>query len=644
MSISVGSLTRVSNSLRTFTALSQLQQNALRMFQQEQHVSSGQRLLSIGDDPVAAEKIARLAKSLETQDQILANLQHADSFLSATDGAVSDINDQLTDAARIASEQAGSFQSAEERASQATVIDGIIEQLMNAGNRKYQGLYLFGGRAVNQAPLSSSLGRVTNIGDWGERSTLVSSEFTESFNTTAADVFGLRDEVTGGYADFDVQLSTGVRLTELDGAVNAGVRLGQIEVTQGATTFAVDLTGAGTLADVIAKFNDAATTAGCTVSLGINPADGGTLRVTNGGAAVQIEDVGLGTAAADLGIKKSAGAGLNIDGDNLNRRVTLTTRLADLNPGGVTLPNGVTVTNGQHSATVTFTGATTVQDVLNRLNGSGVGIRASINEAGDGIEIENLVAGTPLVIGENGGTDAETLGIRTLDRSVSLSRLNGFRGIHPVDGTDIRITDSDGVSFEVDLSDARTIGDVIDAINAAGVASGVTAYTSNGGAGLRLVEAVPPPAGAGNLTVEAVNMSPVADELGIAKTGAGTVLEGDAVGQFVQSGIFSALYRLRDALLADDSSEITEAGSQINALQKQVAAVRGEIGARSQSVSARTDQTQSAVDATKLLLSDLQDVDFTEAVTRFQQAQTALQASLQVSAQTLSLSLLDFLG
>jgi len=642
MSISVGNLTRISNSLRTYSALTQLQQNSLQLFRYEQQLTTGSRLLSVGDDPVAAERITRLTKSLDSQDQILANLQHAESFLAATDDAVSDINDQLTDAARIASEQAGSFQSAEERASQATVIDGIIEQLMNVGNRKYQSIYLFGGRAVNQAPLNSTLGRVTNIGDSGQRTTLVSSDFTEAFNVAAAEVFGLGDEVIGGYADFDVQLSTGVRLSELDGAVNAGIRLGQIQVTEGATTFTVDLTGAGTLADVIAKFNNAATAAGSTLTLGISPADGGALRVTNGGAsAIQIQDVGLGTAAADLGIEKSAAAGLNIDGDNLNRRATLATRLSDLQPGGVALANGVTITNGQRSATVTFAGAATLQDVLNQLNGSGVGIRACINEAGDGIEIENLVAGTPLVVGENGGTDAEALGIRTLDRSVSLSRLNGLRGIHPVDGSDIKITNANGVSFEVDLSDAQTVGDVIDAINAASTAAGagVTAETSHGGAGFRLTG----PAGAGNLTVEAVNMSPVAGELGIAKTGSATVLEGDNVGQFYQSGMFSALYRLRDALLADDSSEITEAGSQINALQKQVAAVRGEIGARSQSVSARTDQTQAAVDATKVLLSELEDVDYTEAVTKFQQAQTALQASLQVSSVTLSLSLLDFL-
>jgi len=642
MSISVGNLSRVSNSLRTYAALSQLRSNSMRLFRQEQQISSGRQILSVGDDPVASEKIARMLASLEGQDQILTNLQYADNYLASSDQAVTEVSDLLIDAARIASEQAGSFSSAEERAAQAVVIDGIIDQLMNVGNRQFQGLYLFGGRRVKSAPLSSSLGRIANFGDLVQRSTLVDQGTAESYGIAASSLFGLRESVTGGYAGFDVQLSTDVRLTELDGAVSAGIRLGSLSVTDGAINFQVDLTEADTLQDVIAKFDAAATAAGSTATLGINPADGATLLVTNGGPnAIQIEEVGQGTTAADLGIRKSAGAGADIVGDNVHRRVMPTTKLTDLAFGGITLLNGVVVTNGSLTATVTFTGATTVQEVLNRLNNAHVGIRASINAAGDGIEIENQISGSPLVVGENGGTDAETLGIRTLDMSVSVSRLNGYRGIHPVTGNDIRITNAAGTSFEVDLSGVQTLADIKTAIEAASAAAGagITVETTTGGAGLRLNG----PGGAGLLTVEAINLSPVAAELGIEGTGTATTLEGDNVGQFYQTGIFSALYRLRDGLLADDSSEITEAGSQINAWQQYVVAAQGEIGARSRSMQLRVEQTQDAVEATKILLSQMQDVDYTEAITRFQQAQTALQASLLAGSQTLNLSLLDFL-
>ena len=642
---SAGNLSRVSTSLRTFTLISQLQQNAMRIFREEQRIGTGQQLLSVGDDPIAAEKITRLIKSLESQDQILSNLRHADSNLAAADSAITEINDLLIEAARIASEQAGNLQSTEERASQAVIVDGIIDQLMNVSNRLFQGQYLFGGRRIDDAPITTDFGRITVLADQGDRNTLVDTSFTLPFNVLSGDLFNLHEEVVGGYASFDVQLDANGRISELGGAVNQGVDPGLISVTEvgPGITFQVDFSGAETLNDLIARFNDEAAAAGSSLSLGISPADGAALQITSGlGNGIIVDEVGQGTTAVDLGIRKTVAAGLDLDGDKLNRRITLTTSLGDLQPGGVALPDGVTISNGNLSATVTFAGATTVQDVLNRLNGSGMGIRAAINEAGNNFEVFNLVAGTPLVIGENGGSDADTLGIRTLDRSVALSRLNGGFGIHPIDGkNDIRITDTNGIAFEVDLSTAQTIGDVIDLINAASTAAGasVTAQVSSNGAGLSLTG----PAGPNPIIAESVNLSPVAGELGIDKAGTATLLDGDVVGSFTQTGVFSALYRLRDGLLADDSAQITEAGRLINELQPKMANIAGQVGARSRDMQSRLFQTESAVDATRRLLSELKDVNFIEAVTKFQQAQTALQSSLLVGSQSLNLSLLDFL-
>lgn len=645
MSISAsGNLSRVSTSLRTYTLISQLQQNSVNIYREEQRIGSGNQLLSVGEDPVAAEKITRMIKTLQGQDQILTNLRTADSYLAAADTAVSEISDLLIEAARIASEQAGSLQSADERASQAVIVDGIIDQLINISNRQFQTQYLFGGRQVSQPPVNSDLGRAMFVGDQADRRTLVDTAFTLPYNITTSELFRLSDEVVGGYAGFDVQLNTGGRISELNGATNADVAVGSLSVTETGigVTFQVDFTGADTISDLIARFNDTAATAGSTLQLGISTVNGGALSVVSlGGNGIQISDIANGTTAADLGIKKSVLAGSDLEGDSLNRRATLTTRLADLNPGGLALPSGVSITNGSLGTTVTFGGATTLQDVLNELNGASVGIRASINADGDGIEIEDLVAGTPLIVGENGGIDAEALGIKSLDPTVSLSRLNNGFGLHPITGSDLRITNANAIAFDVDLSNLNSVQDVLDAINTASAAAGagVTATVSSSGAGLSLTG----PAGPGNITVEKLGLSPVAEELGIFKTGTPTQLDGDDVGAFTQTGVFSALYRLRDGLLADNSTEITEAGGQIDALQSDIANVAGQLGSRSKGMQDRVVQTEQAVSATAALLSELKDVDFIEAVTRFQQAQTALQSSLLAGSKNMNLSLMDFL-
>lgn len=645
MSIPGGGISRVSHGLQTFTLLQRLRQNTLNLFQEQQRIASGKQLLSVSDDPIAATRIARLNKQQETQQQILSNLRHADKQLSAADSSLTDVADLLIQAARIASEQAGSLQSAEERASQAVVVDGIIEQLRNLGNHQLEGLYLFGGRGTESAPLGTDLGRVSFLGDLGRRATLTDVGFAQPIDVNVADIFNLRSHVTGSAVDFDVQLSADSRISELGGAGEAGVRLGRIEVSQTgpALSFEVDFTGAETVGDLIARFNDTAAAAGSSLTLGISVSDGGALRIASGpGITIQVSDIGSGVTAADLGIRGSAAAGLDLEGLSLNRRLALTTTLTDLAPGGIALPDGVRITNGALSATVTFAGASSVQDILNALNSANVGIRASISESGDGIEILNLIAGSPLVIGENGGVDAATLGIKTLDGSVPLSRLNYGRGVHPVTGADFRVTDANGIVFDVDISSAQTIGDVIGAINAAAslAGSGLTASISDGGAGIRLTG----PAGPGVITVEKLNLSPVADELGILGSGSATALEGSNIGPAYQSGVFSALYRLRDALVANDSTGITLAGGEINEIQKHVSTIAGQIGARASAVRDRLRQTEDAVTATSVLLTELEDVDFTEAVTKFQQAQTALQASLLAGSRTQNLSLMDFLG
>jgi flagellin-like hook-associated protein FlgL len=100
---------------------------------------------------------------------------------------------------------------------------------------------------------------------------------------------------------------------------------------------------------------------------------------------------------------------------------------------------------------------------------------------------------------------------------------------------------------------------------------------------------------------------------------------------------------LRDALLADDTNGITEAGESLQADSEAVATARGLVGVRGQRVVEQTTRIEDQQTQTASLLSDLRDADFNEVVSRFQQLQQQLQANLVSGQQMLSLSLLDFL-
>jgi flagellin-like hook-associated protein FlgL len=62
-----------------------------------------------------------------------------------------------------------------------------------------------------------------------------------------------------------------------------------------------------------------------------------------------------------------------------------------------------------------------------------------------------------------------------------------------------------------------------------------------------------------------------------------------------------------------------------------------------QNVTQRKTHMEDNVLATETLRSDIRDIDFTEAITRYQNLYTALQANLQVGGELSNMTLLDFL-
>ena len=127
--------------------------------------------------------------------------------------------------------------------------------------------------------------------------------------------------------------------------------------------------------------------------------------------------------------------------------------------------SGVQVTNGGQTYVLDMQAAETVEDLLNVFNGSDAMLLAEINQDGTGINVRSRLSGSDFSIGENGGTTASDLGLRTLDLDTPLAALNYRRGIDAVEGVDFTIHRNDGVELAIDVSSATTVGDVLDLIN-----------------------------------------------------------------------------------------------------------------------------------------------------------------------------------
>ena len=644
MAVSPVNIVRVSQNARTEFVLDSLRRTQRDLFLTQARLATGRSFVTASEDPIRAARTVDLTRALAQQDQFMANLQHGDNFLTAADTALVEVNDLITQASVIASQMVGDLTTADERQAEAEVVASIRQQLQIVGNRLFSGRYIFAGRSTLEQPFVDGPGGIRYVGDIGEMLTRIGEGLAAPINMPGNEVFGALSNTIATDKILTPVLTSSTRLDEITGAAGADIRKGTLVFNEvgGAGIFTVDLSNADTIGDVVDLINEAATANGA----GVNASLGDTgLIIDTATGAVSITDTSTGVVAADLGILNNAPVTGTLVGEALVPRITRLTPIDTLAGGtGIDL-TGLVITNGTRTETVDLSTAETVQDIINAINNAGVFVLARINDDGTRIDVFNQVSGSSLGIGENGGTTAADLGIRTFDAATPLDQLNFGRGVTFADGeADLQITMKDGSTLDVTLDGAVTIGDVIDRINeAAGLAGvNVTASFAQTGNGIQLVDGT---TGAGALSVSMLNLSPAVMDLGLTEPvlNDGTTLVGVDVNPMQTDGVLDALIELENALRADDTRGVSLAGGRLDDLRIEVTRVHGVIGARSHSMQAKTEQMRDAAATTEIFLSQTRDLDYAEAVTRMQAALTQFQANLQTSASLLGLSLLDFL-
>jgi len=247
-------------------------------------------------------------------------------------------------------------------------------------------------------------------------------------------------------------ISTSTPLSSLNQGNGVDMTFGSISLTDGAAVnLDIDLSGASTVDDVITIFN-AAVAADPTISnvtMQVNAAGTGLEIVDANGVPMglsvvevhedsttaanlgltgpidptltgtdlnprlnfSIEEIG-GTTAADLGILTDFST--DHIGADLNPLLTVDTPVADLNNGTGLEMGEIVIWQGDQSRTIDLgsPAITTVQDVLDALNNSGLDITASLNDDGTGIQIVNNDPYSSLTVEDVGdGKTSKSLGI-----------------------------------------------------------------------------------------------------------------------------------------------------------------------------------------------------------------------------------------
>ncbi len=197
--------------------------------------------------------------------------------------------------------------------------------------------------------------------------------------------------------------------------------------------------------------------------------------------------------------------------------------------GNLDSTSGLVLTNGGKTKTIDTSSAQTVEDLLNLINGAGLNLSAEINATHDGIQVRSTLSGADFAIGENGGTTATQLGIRTYTDSSALADFNRGVGVLTDDAQldttkldSLRIVARDGTTLDVNLTGSTSLQDVVDRINtASGNNTGTTAVLAQLSANHNSVELVDSSTATpgGKLTVQVPSGNQAAAYLGFVSPG-----------------------------------------------------------------------------------------------------------------------------
>jgi flagellar hook-associated protein 3 FlgL len=117
-------------------------------------LSSGLRVASLSDDPVAVAQSTLFDSSIAKDDSFVQTASGESSLLQVTDSTLGDVVTQVTSALSVAVSGNNGTLNASDIASIAQQLSGIRDQVLSLANTSYQGQYLFGGSQGSTPPFT----------------------------------------------------------------------------------------------------------------------------------------------------------------------------------------------------------------------------------------------------------------------------------------------------------------------------------------------------------------------------------------------------------------------------------------------------------------------------------------------------------
>lgn len=147
---------RVTERMISASILNNIQLGQQRLQQLQQELSSGLKVSTPGDDPVAAMQLLKLQEAMQNGAQYSRNIATGNVWLTQADSSMNEMGNVLVRAMEIAQAAANGTETGADRASVMSEVQQMKDQVIQLGNTQVAGKYIFGGFASGTPPFDAT--------------------------------------------------------------------------------------------------------------------------------------------------------------------------------------------------------------------------------------------------------------------------------------------------------------------------------------------------------------------------------------------------------------------------------------------------------------------------------------------------------
>lgn len=145
---------RVANKILYDNAIRDLGKASSEMVKANEVVSSSKRINDLSDDPVGLVTVLDLRSSISNLNQMDRNISMGETWLTASESALTQLNNIITSTKELTISMASANIGSAERANNAGLVNGYLEEVISLANSSSGGRYIFSGTNTDTIPFA----------------------------------------------------------------------------------------------------------------------------------------------------------------------------------------------------------------------------------------------------------------------------------------------------------------------------------------------------------------------------------------------------------------------------------------------------------------------------------------------------------